>query len=36
MAAAGQDTIGNQLNVEIESLFQKLVPHSNGTNLWTV
>lgn len=36
IAAAGQDTIGGQSNVSMQSPFMKLVFHSNGTNLWTV
>jgi hypothetical protein len=36
IAAAGQDTIGGQPNVSVQSPYQKLVFHSNGSNLWTL
>jgi hypothetical protein len=36
VAAAGQDTIGMQPNVNMASPFLKFAFHSNGTNLWTV
>lgn len=36
IAAAGQDTIGGQPNVTLQSPYQKAVFHANGTNLWTV
>lgn len=36
VAAAGSDTIGNQPNVTMQSPFQKLALHSNGSGLWTV
>ena len=36
IAAAGQDSIGGQPNVSMQSPFQKAVFHSNGTNLWTL
>lgn len=34
--AAGDDTIAGQPSVFMASGFQKLVFHSNGSNLWTV
>lgn len=36
IAAAGQDSIGGQPNVSMQSPFQKAVLHSNGTNMWTL
>ncbi len=34
IAAAGQDSIGSQPNVSMQSPYQKAVFHSNGSNLW--
>lgn len=36
IAAAGTDTIAGQASITIGSAFQKVVLHSNGTNLWAV
>ncbi|GJE38546.1 hypothetical protein [Methylobacterium persicinum] len=36
IAAAGQDSIGSEPNVTMQSPYQKAVLHSNGSNLWTL